>query len=71
MKISLLHAQKYFKKWKIKINSNKTQAIISPFNKSPKRIPSIPLSVNGAETLFLDRLELRNSTSNYDLITNL
>lgn len=31
---------KYFRKWKIKINANKTQAIIFPFNKSPKRIPN-------------------------------
>lgn len=32
---------KYYNKWKIKINTDKTQAILFPFNKSPKRIPTI------------------------------
>lgn len=31
---------KYLYKWKIKINPNKTQAIIFPFNNSPKRTPN-------------------------------
>lgn len=39
MEKGLLACNKYFQKWKIKINPNKTQAIVFPFNKSPKRIP--------------------------------
>lgn len=39
MELSLMACNKYFNKWKIKLNYNKTQAIIFPFNKSPKRIP--------------------------------
>lgn len=38
MEKGLLACNKYFYKWKIKINPNKTQAIIFPFNKSPKRL---------------------------------
>ena len=47
MRLALLSAKKYFHKWKIKINETKTQAIIFPFNKSPKRIPTVPLMFNG------------------------
>ena len=57
MKKGLLHAQKYFKQWKMKINENKTQAIIFTFNKSPRKIASIPLSVDGAGILFLDTIK--------------
>ena len=45
LKESLSCTEKYFLKWKIKINQEKTQAIIFPFNKFPKRIPSLPLKV--------------------------
>lgn len=48
MKVSLVNVQKYFSKWKIKINEGKTQAILFPFNKSPKRIPTIPLEIQGS-----------------------
>lgn len=34
---------KYYNKWKIKINTDKTQAILFPFNKSPKRIQTTQL----------------------------
>ena len=44
---SLKRTVKYFKKWKIKINNEKTQAIIFPFNNSPKRVPSIDLNMDG------------------------
>lgn len=40
---TLYKLQQYFSKWKIKINSDKTQAIIFPFNKSRRRIPTINL----------------------------
>lgn len=40
MEMGLARCEKYFKKWKIKINPTKTQAIIFPFNKSPKRNPN-------------------------------
>lgn len=46
MEKALISAQKFFEKWKIKINHAKTQAILFPFNKSPKRIPTQMLSVN-------------------------
>ena len=57
MKKDLLHAQINFRKWKIKINENKTQAIIFPFNKSTRIIPSIPLPVDGAEIPFLNTIK--------------
>lgn len=44
---SLNSAQRFFDKWKIKLNQEKTNAIIFPFNKSPKRIPTIPLVFQG------------------------
>lgn len=40
---SLGKCAKFYKKWKIRINTDKTQAILFPFNKSRKRNPSIPL----------------------------
>lgn len=40
MEKSLIHCNKFYEKWKIKINHSKTQAIIFPYNKSPKRLPS-------------------------------
>lgn len=45
---SLKTAQKYFVKWKIKVNNDKTQAIIFPFNKSPKRVPTLTLRFEGS-----------------------
>lgn len=47
MEHSLAVCNKYFSKWKIKINHEKTQTIIFPFNKSPKRIPRRQLNFNG------------------------
>lgn len=47
MQQSLITSQKFFNKWKIKVNDNKTQAIIFPYNKSPKRIPTQILFGNG------------------------
>lgn len=46
--IKMLHqglksCNRYFKKWKIQLNSAKTQAIIFPFNNSPKRKPNTQL----------------------------
>lgn len=49
MENGLLHAEKYFSKWKIKTNEAKTQAIIFPFNKSPKRTPTLALSLGATE----------------------
>lgn len=40
---SLTRLQQYFHKWKIKINSAKTHAILFPFNNSRRRIPSITI----------------------------
>ena len=44
MENGLQTCNKYFFKWKIKINPSKTQAIIFPFNRSPKRIPNRQLN---------------------------
>lgn len=40
---ALQSIDKYMNKWKIKINANKTQFIIFPFNRSRRRIPTIDL----------------------------
>lgn len=48
MRKSLEASQRYLKKWKVKINHNKTQAIIFPFNKSPKRNPTQLLTIDGS-----------------------
>lgn len=42
----------YLKKWKLQLNAAKTQAIIFPFNKSPKRKPKSPLIFNEDEIQF-------------------
>lgn len=47
LKNSLTSASRYFSKWKIRINQEKTQAILFPFNKSPKRRPTMPLIFDG------------------------
>lgn len=47
MEESLNHINKFFNKWKIKLNREKTNAIIFPFNKSPKRVPTRTLTVEG------------------------
>lgn len=47
MQQTINSSQKYFNKWKIKVNNNKTQAIIFPYNKSPKRVPSQNLYSQG------------------------
>lgn len=47
MEQSIKVCSRYFKKWKIKINHLKTQCIIFPFNKSPKRTPSRQLRFEG------------------------
>lgn len=55
--ISKLHnglksCNKFLKKWKIQLNAAKTQAVIFPFNKSPKRKPTTPLLFEGEEIKF-------------------
>ena len=47
MKGAIIHAEKYFNKWKIQINQEETQGIIFQFNKSPKRIPNITFRIQG------------------------
>lgn len=37
----------YFTKWRIKINHDKTQAILFKFNRSQRRNPTVPLMFNG------------------------
>lgn len=55
---SLHSLQQYFSKWKIKINTSKTQAILFPFDNKRRRIPSTILK-HGNQTI-----ELQN-TVNY------
>lgn len=43
---SLEYTNRFFKKWKIKVNTSKTQLILFPYNKSPKRTPSVRLKFN-------------------------
>lgn len=43
---ALITLHLYFKKWRIKMNDSKTQAIIFPFNRKHRRIPTIPLHNN-------------------------
>lgn len=49
---SLQAIQKYLRKWKIKLNQEKTEAIIFPFNKSPKRQPQTNLKFLDTEIVF-------------------
>lgn len=49
---SLIMHQLYFNKWKIKINTNKTQAILFPFDNKRKRNPSTDLK-NGTHVIEL------------------
>lgn len=53
MEKGLATCDKYFYKWKIKINPTKTQAIIFPYNKSPKRTPTRQLNF-GNETIAIN-----------------
>lgn len=52
LQMSLHAVQKYLKKWKIKLNDGKTQAILFPFNRSPKRTPRTNLRFNNNEIIF-------------------
>lgn len=54
MENGLASCNKYLRKWKIKINPAKTQAIIFPFNKSPKRIPNRNLKFGDEEIPILN-----------------
>lgn len=44
---ALSSVDNYFKKWKIRVNSNKTQAILFKYNQSKKRSPTRQLIFNG------------------------
>lgn len=48
----LKSCDKYMQKWKIQLNTSKTQAILFPFNKSPKRKQTTPLIFKGEEIKF-------------------
>lgn len=58
---SLVSIQQYFRKWKIKVNANKTQGILFTFDNKRRRIPSSQLR-NGTH-----RIELKTSV-NYFII---
>lgn len=50
LQLAFISLEKYFTDWKIKINTEKTRAIIFPFNNQRKRQPSAPLTL-GANNL--------------------
>lgn len=54
MENSLAVCNRYFNKWKIKINPTKTQAIIFPYNNSPKRIPHRQINFGSNSIPILD-----------------
>ena len=53
----LIHANEYFTKWKNKINNEKTQAILFPFNKSLNRIPTNKMFINRTEIPFSNSIK--------------
>lgn len=53
---SYKHAERYLAKWKIKVNAAKTQAIVFPYNKSPKRIPSTPINTENETIQFTNQV---------------
>lgn len=57
MESSLELTSKYFRKWKIKINSSKTQAILFPFRKSPKLTPRRPLQHGSTSISFSNEVK--------------
>lgn len=48
LSLALARIHAYFTKWKIKINCDKTQAILFKFNRARRRNPTIPLLFNGS-----------------------
>lgn len=46
---SLIKAEKFFEKWKIKVNAQKTQSIIFPFNGQRIREPTRQLNLCGSD----------------------
>lgn len=48
----LKSCNKFFRKWKIRLNASKTQAIVFPYNNSPKRKPTTQLIFGGEEIKF-------------------
>lgn len=57
MERSFIACSKYFYKWRIKINDQKTQSIIFPWNKSPKRVPSRQLLLNNNSITIQDEVK--------------
>lgn len=70
MEQSLKTCSKYFKKWKIKINHLKTQCIIFPFNKSPKRIPTRQLCFEENEITLQNEVKYLGVTLDKKLLFN-
>lgn len=68
MQKSLNSANKFFTKWKIKINEDKSQAIIFPFNNSRRRIPSRPFTVQGKLIPFSDSIKYLGVTLDRKLL---
>lgn len=57
LQTALSNIDKYFSSWKIKINPQKTQAILFPFNRQRKRIPNQSINLNGAELSFSNEVK--------------
>lgn len=49
---ALVSVNKYFSKWKISVNPDKTQAIIFPFNNQRKRTITTPIKLNNTAITF-------------------
>lgn len=56
-KKSVCQAQQYFEKCKIRINQTKIHTMIFSYKKSPKRIPTTALEINGSEIIMVDTLK--------------
>lgn len=54
---ALLKVEEYSQRWKIKINAEKTQAIVFPFNKQRKRQPTQQLLLNGSSVIFSNEVK--------------
>lgn len=52
MEKAMISHIKYFQKWKIRINTTKTQAIIFPYSKSPRLKPKRKLKIDNEEVEF-------------------
>ncbi len=58
----LVRLHNYFTMWRIKINCEKTQAILFKFNRAKKRKPTVPLMFNGSVVPLLQNVKYLGAT---------